>query len=56
MDTTSGATAPSAGSPGRPEGKDEELLGWLYVGGIPENTKTGHRKVIDAEEFLSPLS
>ena len=26
MDTTSGATAPSAGSPGRPEGKDEELL------------------------------
>lgn len=35
--------------------KREELLGWLYVGGIPENAKTGHRKVINPEEFLSPL-
>ena len=35
--------------------KREELLGWLYVGGIPENAKAGHRKVINAEEFLSPL-
>ncbi|MBU2111288.1 MAG: helix-turn-helix domain-containing protein, partial [Actinobacteria bacterium] len=26
MDTTSGVTASSAGSPGRPESKDEELL------------------------------
>ena len=36
--------------------KNEHLLGWLYVGGIPENAKPGHRKTIDAEEFLSRLS
>ncbi|MFU8946211.1 nitroreductase family protein [Mycetocola zhadangensis] len=35
--------------------KKEQLLGWLYVGGIPENAKTGYRKPIDAEEFLSRL-
>ena len=35
--------------------KKEDLLGWLYVGGIPENAKTGHRKVIHAEDFLSQL-
>ncbi|MCP2030170.1 nitroreductase [Okibacterium sp. HSC-33S16] len=35
--------------------KKEQLLGWLYVGGIPENAKVGHRKVIDGEEFLSRL-
>ncbi|GGE83533.1 nitroreductase family protein [Mycetocola zhadangensis] len=35
--------------------KKEQLLGWLYVGGIPENSKAGHRKPIDAEQFLSVL-
>jgi nitroreductase len=35
--------------------KNERLLGWLYVGGIPEDTKEGHRKTIDAERFLSIL-
>ena len=36
-------------------GKNERLLGWLYVGGIPEDGKEGHRKPIDAERFLSVL-
>ncbi|AWB87052.1 nitroreductase family protein [Mycetocola zhujimingii] len=35
--------------------KNEQLLGWLYVGGIPEGAKVGYRKPIDAEEFLSRL-
>jgi nitroreductase len=35
--------------------KKEQLLGWLYVGGIPENAKAGHRKSINGEEFLSRL-
>ncbi|SEB98003.1 Nitroreductase [Paramicrobacterium humi] len=34
---------------------NEELLGWLYVGGIPENTKDkpGHDRSIDPERFLT---
>lgn len=35
--------------------KNERLLGWLYVGGIPEGTKEGHRKTIDAERYLTTL-
>ena len=35
--------------------RNEELLGWLYVGGIPEKAKPGHRRVIDAEKFISEL-
>ncbi|TFC30714.1 nitroreductase [Cryobacterium sp. TMT1-3] len=30
----------------------EELLGWLYVGGIPADCKPGVRLSIDPEEFL----
>ncbi|GAB3616373.1 NAD(P)H nitroreductase [Okibacterium endophyticum] len=33
----------------------EELLGWLYVGGLPADAKAGRRKAIDPEEFLSTL-
>ena len=33
----------------------EELLGWLYVGGIPEESKPGVRLSIDPEEFLGVL-
>jgi nitroreductase len=33
----------------------EELLGWLYVGGIPEDAKPGVRQIIDPTEFLSML-
>ncbi|WP_261165957.1 nitroreductase family protein [Microbacterium sp. Marseille-Q6965] len=35
--------------------KDERLLGWLYVGGKPEDERGGHRKTVDPEEFLSRL-
>lgn len=35
--------------------KREQLLGWLYVGGIPDDAKPGRRKVINAEKFLSVL-
>lgn len=33
----------------------EQLLGWLYVGGIPDGEETGHRTSIDADEFVSIL-
>lgn len=35
--------------------KNEELLGWLYVGGKPKNSRPERRKAVDAREFLSPL-
>jgi nitroreductase len=35
--------------------ENERLLGWLYVGGIPEDSKEGHRTTIDPERFLSVL-
>jgi nitroreductase len=35
--------------------KNERLLGWLYVGGIPDGSKEGHRKTIDAERYLTTL-
>ena len=35
--------------------RNERLLGWLYVGGIPEDSKEGHRKAIDPARFLSVL-
>jgi len=36
-------------------GKNERLLGWLYVGGLPAGTRDGTRKSIDAEQFLTVL-
>ena len=33
----------------------EELLGWLYVGGVPEDAKPGVRLSIDPEEFVTAL-
>ncbi|WP_345799845.1 nitroreductase family protein [Microbacterium sp. AZCO] len=35
--------------------KNEELLGWLYVGGKPGRGRPGHRKPVDASRFLSRL-
>src|SRR5690606_3767355 len=35
--------------------KNEELLGWLYVGGKPEKKKPGHRKLSDGRAFLSDM-
>ncbi|TFB48886.1 nitroreductase family protein [Cryobacterium tagatosivorans] len=34
---------------------NEELLGWLYVGGVPPDAKPGVRLSIDPAEFLSVL-
>jgi nitroreductase len=36
--------------------KNERLLGWLYVGGIPADARDGVRKPIDAEKFLTTLN
>jgi nitroreductase len=35
---------------------NEKLLGWLYVGGIPENPKATSTQRIDPEEFLTALA
>lgn len=35
--------------------KNEQLLGWLYVGGVPVDAKPGFRKPIDAESLISEL-
>ena len=35
---------------------NEHLMGWLYVGGIPDDAQAqSHRQPIDAEKFLSSL-
>ncbi|MCY7404291.1 MAG: nitroreductase [Cryobacterium sp.] len=34
---------------------NEELLGWLYVGGVPAGSKPGVRMSINPEEFLTVL-
>ena len=34
---------------------NERLLGWLYVGGVPEDARDGHRESIDPEAFLTVL-
>ncbi|MEV4775544.1 nitroreductase family protein [Microbacterium sp. LWH12-1.2] len=35
--------------------KDEELLGWLYVGGKPAGKKAGRRKPVDARRLVSRM-
>lgn len=35
--------------------KNEELLGWLYIGGKPDSRREGHRKTVNAEAFISPM-
>ncbi|WP_226531563.1 nitroreductase family protein [Microbacterium paraoxydans] len=36
-------------------GKNEELLGWLYVGRKPEGKKAGRRKMVDARKSLTRM-
>lgn len=36
-------------------GKNEELLGWLYVGGKPEGKKPGRRKAVDARKLVTRM-
>ncbi|KAA9107506.1 nitroreductase family protein [Microbacterium rhizomatis] len=35
--------------------KNEELLGWLYVGGKPPRTRPSRRKAVDARHHLSRM-
>ncbi|MEU1972912.1 nitroreductase family protein [Microbacterium sp. NPDC019599] len=35
--------------------KNEDLLGWLYVGGKPHGKRSGHRKPVDAAKFVSRM-
>ena len=35
--------------------KNERLLGWLYVGGVPKDGRGGTRKPVDGAAFLSVL-
>ncbi|MFY9713150.1 MAG: nitroreductase family protein [Microbacterium sp.] len=35
--------------------KDEELLGWLYVGGKPAGKKAGRRKPVDARRLVTRM-
>lgn len=36
--------------------KNERLLGWLYVGGVPHDSREGFRPSIDPERYLSVLA
>lgn len=36
-------------------GKDEQLLGWLYVGGKPERSRPSRRTAVDAQSHVSRL-
>jgi nitroreductase len=36
-------------------GKDEVLLGWLYIGGKPPRARQGRRKAVDARHHISRL-
>ena len=36
-------------------GKNEELLGWLYVGGKPAGARAGRRKPVDAKKVLTRM-
>ena len=35
---------------------NEQLLGWLYVGGLPERTKSDKRKRLEVGRYLSELT
>lgn len=35
--------------------RDEELLGWLYVGGKPATKRVGRRKAVEARKHLSRM-
>ena len=35
--------------------ENEELLGWLYVGGLPDDAKDGAKRSINPEEFVTAL-
>ncbi|MBA8815651.1 nitroreductase [Microbacterium halimionae] len=52
---TGSATRSKAVAKAHGLGKNEALLGWLYVGGKPPRTRTGRRKSIDGDRFLARM-
>ena len=53
---TGGATRSKAVKKAHGLRKRERLMGWLYVGGKPAGSeRTGHRRTVDGERFLSTL-
>lgn len=52
---TGGYTRTAAVAAAHGLGPDEELLGWLYVGGKPDRAKPGHRKAVDARPHLTRM-
>ncbi|SJN15321.1 Protein YdjA [Microbacterium esteraromaticum] len=52
---TGGLTRSKAVAKAHGLSKNEELLGWLYVGGKPEGKDAGRRKFVDADEMLTRM-
>lgn len=52
---TGGYTRSKAVAKAHGLGKNEELLGWLYVGGKPANKRIGRRKAVDARRHVSRM-
>jgi len=52
---TGGATRSKAVAKAHGLKRNEELLGWLYVGGKPAQKRPGRRKTVDAEALLTRM-
>lgn len=52
---TGGYTRAKAVAKAHGLGKNEELLGWLYVGGKPPRTRLGRRKGVEARKHVSRM-
>ena len=52
---TGGLTRSKAVAKAHGLGKNEELLGWLYVGGKPAKAKGGRRKAVDARPLVTRM-
>lgn len=52
---TGGYTRSKAVAKAHGLGKNEELLGWLYVGGKPAGRRPGRRKSVDARALLTRM-
>jgi nitroreductase len=52
---TGGYTRSKAVAKAHGLGKNEELLGWLYVGGKPPRARLGRRKGVEARKHVSRL-
>lgn len=52
---TGGYTRSKAVAKAHGLGKNEELLGWLYVGGKPPRSRPGRRKAVEARKHISRM-